>query len=224
MYEIIAGIIFAVVLSALVIEKRSKQDKNDDEKLSLSEIESKIETHNDESQTQEENHNAEEKTPREEQTNQTNGSQRQLEAQSQTLKAQDSHKLGRKYQRAGDYGKAVYWYKKAAEQGHVYAQYDLAVMYHDGEGVNWNYCEAFRLFRESAAQGYSRAQYRLGNMYFNGEFVRKNYREALKWYRKAAEQGHIQAQFMLGSMYYDGDGVRANLFEAVKWYHRAARQ
>ncbi len=158
MYEIIAGIIFAVVLSALVIEKRSKQDKNDDEKLSLSEIESKTETHNDESQTQEENHNAEEKTQREEQTNQTDESQRQLEAQSQTLKAQDGHKLGRKYQRAGDYGKAVYWYKKAAEQGHIQAQFMLGSMYYDGDGVRANLFEAVKWYHRAARQGHIQAQ------------------------------------------------------------------
>jgi TPR repeat protein len=49
--------------------------------------------------------------------------------------------------------KAVQWYKKAAEQGHVVAQYNLALMYKNGEGVLQDYIIAYAWFTLSAFQG-----------------------------------------------------------------------
>jgi len=34
-----------------------------------------------------------------------------------------------------DYAVAMKWYRLAAEQGHAKAQYNLGVMYYNGEGV-----------------------------------------------------------------------------------------
>jgi len=34
-----------------------------------------------------------------------------------------------------DYGQAAQWYEKAAKQGYLDAQYDLAIMYDNGLGV-----------------------------------------------------------------------------------------
>ena len=42
------------------------------------------------------------------------------------------------YHGAQDYKQAVYWYRKAAEQGHALAQYNLGAMYHNGHGVRRN--------------------------------------------------------------------------------------
>ena len=57
-----------------------------------------------------------------------------------------------------NYKKAFEWYKKAAEQGHTVAQYNLGVMYHHGVGVNPSDSEAMRWFAKAAAQGHEGAQ------------------------------------------------------------------
>ncbi len=44
---------------------------------------------------------------------------------------------------AQDYKEAVNWYRKAALQGDVMAQYNLGVMYDDGRGVAKNYVIAY---------------------------------------------------------------------------------
>ncbi|MDE7381637.1 MAG: sel1 repeat family protein, partial [Muribaculaceae bacterium] len=49
-----------------------------------------------------------------------------------------------------DYNQAVFWYRKAAEQGHVGAEYSLGVMYENGEGVKPNYNEAVKWYRKAA--------------------------------------------------------------------------
>ena len=92
---------------------------------------------------------------------------------------------------------AVKWYRKAAEQGHVKAQFNLGVMYANGQVVidippvlSWMYSR---------------------------QVVTPDYKEAVKWYRKAAEQGHGDASNVLGWMYYKGHGVIQDYIQAHKW-------
>jgi TPR repeat protein len=55
--------------------------------------------------------------------------------------------------------------KALAEQGVATAQYNLGVMYADGDGVPENGAEAVKWFRKAAAQGDADAQYNLGVMH-----------------------------------------------------------
>lgn len=52
-----------------------------------------------------------------------------------------------------DYAEAAKWYRKAAEQGHAGAQYNLGFMYGTGRGVPQNDVEAYVWWSLSAAQG-----------------------------------------------------------------------
>jgi len=123
-----------------------------------------------------------------------------------------------------DYAEAMKWYRKADDQGHANAQFNLGFMYYYGRGVPQDYAEAMKWYRKAADQGHARAQFNLGFMYYDYKGVRQNYAEAMKWYRKAADQGHARAQFNLGFMYYYGKGVRQNYAEAIKWFRKAAEQ
>ena len=62
---------------------------------------------------------------------------------------------------ADDFKEAAKWYRKAAEQGHVSAQYNLGYMYHSGKGVTQDYGEAVKWYRKAAEQGEAEAQYSL---------------------------------------------------------------
>ena len=53
-----------------------------------------------------------------------------------------------------------------AEQGNADAQYNLGVMYDNGQGVRQDYAEAARWYRKAAEQGNAKAQYNLGSMYY----------------------------------------------------------
>jgi uncharacterized protein len=57
-----------------------------------------------------------------------------------------------------DYGEAVKWFRKAADQGNPFAQIKLAEMYSDGRGVPQDYGEAVKWFRKAADQGNADAQ------------------------------------------------------------------
>ncbi len=50
-----------------------------------------------------------------------------------------------------DYDEAAKWYRKAAEQGHANAQYNLGIMYDNGQGVPQDYVQAHMWYNLSAA-------------------------------------------------------------------------
>ena len=114
--------------------------------------------------------------------------------------------------------------REKAEAGDAAAQYSLAEMYWDGDGVPDDHVEAARWYREAAEQGYVEAQRMVGFMYDLGVGVPENHVEAAKWYQKAAEQGHADVQSSLGFLCERGKGVPQDYVEAAKWYRKAAEQ
>jgi len=61
--------------------------------------------------------------------------------------------FGDMHQHEEDYADAVKWYRKSAEQGHARAQYELAWMYEEGQGVERDVAEAVKWYRKAADQG-----------------------------------------------------------------------
>ena len=125
---------------------------------------------------------------------------------------------------SGDYATALENFEQLAGQGNAAAQFNLGIMYDNGEGVPQNDSKAFEWYRKAAGQGFAAAQRNLGNMYRNGNGVPQNDSKAVEWFREAAEQGYADAQVNLGYMYDNGKGVRQNDFKAVEWYRKAAEQ
>ncbi len=121
-----------------------------------------------------------------------------------------------------DYQEAVRWYRAAAEQGYMLAQFDLGQMYDEGQGVPQNYKEAVRWYRAAAEQGFMLAQFNLGQMYDEGQGVPQNYKEAVRWHQAAAEQRHPPSQNNLGNYYLRGQGVPQDYIQAHMWYNLAA--
>ena len=120
--------------------------------------------------------------------------------------------------------KALQWWSKAAEQAYAPAQYQLAVMYYNGEGTKKNGDKAFQWFSKAAEQDYAHAQYSLAVMYYNGEGTKKNGDKAFQWFSKAAEQDYAPAQYQLAVMYYNGEGTEKNGDKAFQWFSKAAEQ
>ena len=68
-----------------------------------------------------------------------------------------------------DANQAAAWWRKAAEQGFVDAQWSLGVTYLDGNGVAKDITEAEKWIRLAAEQGNVHAQGTLGVMYIGGD-------------------------------------------------------
>ena len=105
-----------------------------------------------------------------------------------------------------DYAEAIRWYRVAADQGSAAAQFNLGVLYENGQGVTQNYIEAVGYYRLAAVQGLAQAQFNLGSMYSEGLGVARDYAEAVRWYRLAADQGFASARYNLGNQYRSGQG------------------
>ena len=118
-----------------------------------------------------------------------------------------------------DHKEAIKWFRLAAKQGHLKAQYNVGLMYAKGYGVPQDYKEAIKLWRFPAEQGLAAAQYNLGWVYERGKGVLQDYKEAIKWYRLAAEQGLADAQYNLGLMYSQGRGVLQDYALAHMWWN-----
>jgi TPR repeat protein len=124
----------------------------------------------------------------------------------------------------GDYAAARKTWAALAKQGDAEAQYNLGVMYANGDGGRKDLPAALKWFRVAASAGHAQAQYNLGVMYANGEGVRHSGREAANWLQQSAGQGLAKAQYSLGLLYEEGLGGEPDLAEAQRWYRKAAEQ
>jgi len=102
---------------------------------------------------------------------------------------------------SNDTATAAAWFHRSALQGYAEAQFNLGLMYANGEGgLNKDTAKAVTFFRKAAIQGNADAQNNLGVMYHMGEGLPKNNAKAVEWYTKAAAQGNADAQANLDTM------------------------
>lgn len=93
-----------------------------------------------------------------------------------------------------DYEKALFFLRRAADQGDAEAQDEVGSFYATGSGVPEDDTEAVKWFRKSAEQGYAGAELMLGNAYNEGHGVAIDKAQALLWFTKAAEHGDKRAK------------------------------
>ena len=144
-----------------------------------------------------------------------------------TMRAADAGDADAQYRLAGYYvrgeeglqaadslcDEARRWYEKAAAQGHVAAQFDLAEHFMgvlSAEPLKPD--ETPALPKDSIYHEQRQAR-------VNGGMAARRW--AAHWYRRAAEQGHMTAQGRLGEMYRTGNGVTRNAATARIWLSRA---
>jgi len=89
----------------------------------------------------------------------------------------------------GDYSTAVKEWRPLADQGVAAAQFNLGLLYYDGQGVPLDFSQAAEWFTKAAEQDYAKAQYDLGAMYGVGKGVKRDYVQAYKWLNLCAAKG-----------------------------------
>ena len=131
-----------------------------------------------------------------------------------------------------DCEQALHWFRKAAEQDHPGALFNLSYMYEYGCGVEQSDLQAFRWKIRAAEQGNLAAILDLISELEDPNIA--NDESALYWYRKAAEQGYPWTEadfgadkfFILGTRYIDkfdgGNTHPKNLYQARKFLLAAA--
>jgi TPR repeat protein len=103
--------------------------------------------------------------------------------------AQAQSQLGELYYRAKEYKEAIAWFRKSADQGYVYGQYNLGVAYLEGSGVPKDYSEAIKWFIKAAEQWLPSAMNNLAALYYTGQGVAKDLVAACMWFSLTAASG-----------------------------------
>lgn len=119
---------------------------------------------------------------------------------------------------------AVATYTKAAELGHVEAQFCLYEIYVTGVITDRDPYESFKWLRKAAEGGHTKAQLILAKMYMKGDgLADKDPSQAIVWYERAANNGHNPSQILMGDAYWSGThGLETNINKAIEWYEKAA--
>lgn len=137
-----------------------------------------------------------------------------------------------------DYAEAAKWYLAAAENGNMFAQYELADLYVRGLGVPQDYRQALHWFEKAALQEawlgveehvealfmiweQGEIAYRIGLIFADTQGDVLDYAAARKWFLNAAVQGHYGALYELGQMYENGWGVPQSYYRASRFYYKA---
>lgn len=102
-----------------------------------------------------------------------------------------------------DHEQSAYWYKKAAEQGHDTAQYNLGHKYLEGKGVEKDIAKAIKWWEKAAEQQHELAQFNLGRAYYLGIGVKKNIEKSRLWFTQAANNNEVRSMAILKKMNWD---------------------
>ncbi|MFN0043252.1 MAG: tetratricopeptide repeat protein [Alphaproteobacteria bacterium] len=124
----------------------------------------------------------------------------------------------------GHYAEALAGFNELAKSGHAAAQFQLALMHHQGDGVPADIREGLKWYRRAADQGFAPAIYSLGLLFDQGFGVKVNPIEAVKYFKRSAELDHPQAQFTYAYMLQIGRGTPKDGPAALRWFTRAAEQ
>jgi TPR repeat protein len=89
---------------------------------------------------------------------------------------------------------------KEARIGDPFAQYEVALMYATGMGVEKNVAQAFAWTKAAAEKGHNASQYLLGSAYAAGVGTNKDEEKALSWFLKAHEHGNEKASLRLAKV------------------------
>jgi len=102
--------------------------------------------------------------------------------------------------KAKDFTAAAGLFEQAAKQGSRRAQYQLALLYARGAGVQKDLVRARALLREAAMAGHPKAQFYLGQMYVFGDGGEKDNVKATMWFWLATTMGDRYARDSLRVM------------------------
>ncbi len=83
--------------------------------------------------------------------------------------------------------------KAMADKGEMNAQFSLAVMYYQGNGMMSNMRESQKWMRKAALQNHNQAQYNLALMIANGQGSNADLVEAYAWFTISAENAYATA-------------------------------
>ena len=123
-----------------------------------------------------------------------------------------------------DIGKAIFYYKLAANQNDPNAQLDLGVIYYEGKYITRDIDKAIHYLKLAANQNNSSAQYKLGIIYYSGEYITRDINKSIHYLSLAANQNNSKAQCDLGTFYYSGEYITRDINKSIHYLALSANQ
>ncbi|MBV9813646.1 MAG: sel1 repeat family protein, partial [Acetobacteraceae bacterium] len=99
-----------------------------------------------------------------------------------------------------DYGAALLWYRRAADEGNATAMLNVGVMYDAGRGATQDHGGAARWYKRATDAGSGRAAYNLGLMTEAGDGVPRDRGRAVALFETAAARGVTAARTHLAAI------------------------
>jgi len=122
--------------------------------------------------------------------------------------------------RSFDSQKALYWYKKAAEQNYSQAFVRIGAHYYFDENDKK---KGIEYFLKAAEMGNPIAYGNLASSCVNGDLEKRDYKKAIEYWIKASKLGHASSDYMLGVCYIYGIEVPADAKKAFEYFLQSAK-
>ena len=145
------------------------------------------------------------------------------------------YKLGKLYELGKgtdlNYEEAITCYQIASKGNNKYAQYSLANMYLDGNGIELTEdnkdkytLESYHLLQKSASQNFVPANYQLGKISADLKTPFYDLSKAIAYFSVAAESGNNLANYQLGKIFTDINNEFYDLNKGIDYFKKAAEQ
>lgn len=112
--------------------------------------------------------------------------------------------------------------RRAAANGNMTAQYEVALRFAQGKGVKQDYVKTATWFKRAASRGFAPAEYRVATLFERGLGVSKDLGLAQFWYNRAAQNGNVKAMHNLAVLHVKSANGTADYTQAAKWFRKAA--
>lgn len=114
------------------------------------------------------------------------------------------------------------WLKRAANAGHGYAAWQVALAYRSDALCQRDLFASHRYCEIAARDGLPEAQGQLGLNHYYGDGVEKDFDQAYKWVNLCAFQGNPRGIYLLGFLHNEGAGCEKDSVKAFEFYREAA--
>ena len=108
-------------------------------------------------------------------------------------------------------------YLECANKGIIESMVEVALMYRDGIGTEYNTSKAAWWFQKASDLNHDGAMFELGNMYLKGNGVERNIEKSIQLLERSAILGNKNSQYLLGRIYYEGIVVIKDLDKAINY-------
>ena len=116
-----------------------------------------------------------------------------------------------------------YIYYSFVQMNYPEAQYNLGVIYYEGQYISRDINKAIHYLTLAADQNHPQAQYNLGFIYYKGQYISRDINKAIHYLTLAANQNLPEAQYILGIVYFKGQYIQRNIKKGFYYFQLASK-